>query len=247
MMKKMAIVVPCYNEENRLPVEKFTSFAKDKESDLDIYFVNDGSKDNTLPLITQLSEENPNIYALDFGKNQGKAEAVRQAFLEIADGDRDYEYYGFLDADLATPLSEMTFIYDSVKHSKNEVVLAMGSRFARLGSSIKRLWYRHYLGRVFATLTSIMLDLQVYDTQCGAKLMKSDVVKEIMTGEFVTRWFFDVEIIYRISNKFGVENSKNIILEVPLNQWEEMGDSRLKGGDFLTAPLELLKIYRKYS
>ena len=62
-----------------------------------------------------------------------------------------------------------------------------------------------YLGRVFATAVSLYLDLPVYDTQCGAKLYKKECVPFITEHRFVTRWFFDVEILKRMTKHYGTD------------------------------------------
>jgi len=74
---------------------------------------------------------------------------------------------GFLDADLATPAEEMLRLVSTLRSSRAQAAFA--ARVALLGTTIERHATRHYLGRVFATAASLILDLRVYDTQCGAK------------------------------------------------------------------------------
>ena len=80
-----------------------------------------------------------------------------------------------------------------------ELVGVFGSRIRRLGAAITRDPLRHYFGRVFATLASMVLDLAVYDTQCGAKLFRVNDDLRRAFGHVSLRWIFDVELLARIA------------------------------------------------
>src|SRR3954447_18744212 len=99
------IVVPCFNEEQRLAADAFRAFRVDGHR-VDFCFVDDGSTDNTIGVLNALRESDPSRFSvLRLQKNSGKAEAVRRGMLEAAGGSADV--VGFWDADLATPLSEL--------------------------------------------------------------------------------------------------------------------------------------------
>jgi len=115
-----------------------------------------------------------------------------------------------------------------------------------LGAQVKRKNSRHYLGRIFATVASKILKLPVYDTQCGAKLYKKNIVLQLFEEQFITKWLFDVELLARYINLFGRGNAIEKIYEFPVFRWEDVGASRLKIIDFIKAPLELWKINKKY-
>src|SRR5512134_648708 len=105
-VRKTAIVVPCYNEEKRLRAAEFISFAS-REKSVSFIFVNDGSTDGTSSVLKKLVEANPAQFAIvELAHNSGKAEAVRTGFLKAAT--ERFDYIGFWDADLATPLSCVT-------------------------------------------------------------------------------------------------------------------------------------------
>ena len=238
---KALIVVPCYNESSRLPQESFLRYVEENP-DVAFLFVNDGSRDNTLGMLQGMTAQNERMYLLDLQPNGGKAEAVRKGMLY---GVEQYhpEYVAFWDADLATPLDE---IVQMVQWADKGFDVVMGLRLMRLGAKVKRKTIRHYLGRCFATVASMMLRLPVYDTQCGAKLFRSDIVEPLFKDAFITRWLFDVEILARYVKEYGTEQSVTHIYEYPLYQWEDVDGSRLKSRDFFKAPLELLKIRHKY-
>ena len=235
-------MVPCYNESQRLDGDAFVAFAEKNEG-VSFLFVNDGSRDNTLEVLNALAQRHPRLLVLDLEQNGGKAEAVRRGMLHAAT-EFQADFIGFWDADLATPLSEITrFIHIAANHGYKVVT---GLRLLRLGAGVRRKKLRHYLGRCFATAASVMLGLPVYDTQCGAKLYRTEVVPTLFTEKFVTRWLFDVEILARYIVAYGRTAATNEIYEHPVFAWEDVAGSRLKFHDFFKAPMEMLKIKHKY-
>ncbi|MBO4504347.1 MAG: glycosyltransferase [Bacteroidales bacterium] len=239
---KTLIVIPCYNECNRLNKEEFFSFVSQND-DIEFLFVNDGSTDSTLAMLQSFSASNNKIHYLDLAQNGGKAEAVRQGIL-LATSEYDCAYVGFWDADLATPLNEIKHFERIIDHHHYDCVT--GLRLMRLGAQVRRKYSRHYIGRFFASLAAFVLDLPVYDTQCGAKLYKVDIAKKIFEQKFITRWLFDVELLARYINLFGKEEAKTRIYENPVMKWQDVSGSQLKMKDFFKAPYELWKIMRTY-
>lgn len=238
---KTIIVVPCYNESQRLPQDAFVDYV-DKNPDVAFLFANDGSKDNTLEMLQSLTSRHERLLLLDIQPNGGKAEAVRRGMIHAVETYKP-QYVAFWDADLATPLNEIQPMVDWAEKGFDVV---MGLRLMRLGAKVKRKTLRHYLGRCFATAASMMLHLPVYDTQCGSKLFRADVVENLFSEKFITRWLFDVELLARYKKQYGVERAIEKIYEFPLFQWEDIDGSQLKSRDFFKAPVELLKIRRKY-
>jgi glycosyltransferase involved in cell wall biosynthesis len=237
-MPTFCIVVPCYNEASRLDRQAFLSFAEE-HPEVFLLFVNDGSQDATRQVLQSMSAECRQVEHLDLPANVGKAEAVRQGFLKALTG--KYDWIGYLDADLATPLSEWWRLARITRENHWETGFA--SRVLLLGSQIRRLWLRHYLGRIFATVVSLMTRIAVYDTQCGAKVFSAGVAGELFENPFISPWFFDVEILYRIKKKgTGLEKTG----EIPLQIWIERKGSRLKIRDFLRVPVELWRMWKVY-
>ena len=238
---KTIIVVPCYNESKRLCQDAFLDYVE-KHQDVAFLFANDGSRDNTLEVLQALTARHERLLLLDIQPNGGKAEAVRKGMLYAAEQYKP-DYIAFWDADLATPLEEIESMVGWAEKGYDAV---MGLRLMRLGAKVRRKPLRHYLGRCFATVASMMLGLPVYDTQCGAKMFRRDVVEAIFPKQFITRWLFDVELLARYKKAFGTERATEKIYEFPLFQWQDIDGSQLKSRDFFKAPMELLKIKRKY-
>ena len=242
-MLKTLIVIPCYNEEKRLPQEEFRAYFESRP-EVQFLFANDGSRDGTLEMLLKLTEKYPQAHVFDGGKNQGKANITNAAF-RYALAHLEFDYIGFFDADLATPLEEIDR-FMQVAEQKEGLLMVCGSRVQRLGSNIRRKPLRHYMGRTFATAVSRILRLPVYDTQCGAKIFRKDVAETVTKERFMSPWFFDVEIFARIILAYGYGACMDKCFEYPLDTWIEKGDTRLKTKDFLRTPLELLKLRRKY-
>lgn len=238
---KTIVVVPCYNESKRLRQDDFLHYVEQND-DVAFLFANDGSRDNTLEVLQELTAKHERLLMLDIQPNGGKAEAVRKGMLYAAEQYKP-DYIAFWDADLATPLEE---IEPMVKWADKGYDAVMGLRLMRLGAKVKRKTMRHYLGRCFATVASMMLKLPVYDTQCGSKLFRREVMEAIFQEQFITRWLFDVELLARYKQRYGVEQAIQKIYEYPLFQWEDVDGSQLKSRDFFKAPLELMKIRKRY-
>lgn len=240
---KTLLIIPCYNEENRLPIDELVHFIERENEDLSFLFVNDGSTDNTINILNKLADTFSFVKVLDLQQNVGKAEAIRTAMLKYTSG--EYDYIGYFDADLATPLAEVNqFI---AKAEKFDPIILMGSRVKLLGiTDIKRKWYRHYFGRVFATIASSMLKIPVYDTQCGAKMIKSSVIKVLFKDSFISSWLFDVELLFRLKKLPDYNTNPTPIIELPLSKWEEKGDSKIPISYLFKVPFELVSIYLRY-
>ncbi len=238
---RVAIVVPCYNEGRRLPVAQFEEFLKCSE--VDFLFVDDGSRDNTRDVLASLAGAWPDrVTAVHQAENRGKAETVRHGILSALD--REFEYVGFWDADLATPLNEVPEFL-AVFAERPELDMVFGSRVKLLGRHVERKAVRHYLGRVFATFVSTMLGLAIYDSQCGAKIFRvRPNTRVLFERPFSSRWVFDVEILARYLSDVGPEAAAAGIYELPLRAWVDVGGSKVKPSDFLIAFRDVLRIRR---
>ena len=247
-LPKITIVVPCYNEAQRLEVSQFYQFAA-AHPDVRFLFVNDGSRDDTLRVLYALQvRASDSIEVLDLQQNQGKAEAVRRGMLRAYE--TPAQYIGYWDADLATPLDEIPRFVEALEANPQRDI-CFGSRVRLLGRSIDRNTMRHYLGRLFATVASFVLDLAVYDTQCGAKLFRvRDQTRSLFATPFCVNWTFDVELIARLQAQVATRtrpgDANERIYELPLNRWHDVAGSKVRPTDFFKAFFEMLRVYQKY-
>ncbi len=240
---KVVIIIPCYNEADRLDTNKFIDYLS-QNTHLHFIFVDDGSTDNTSKIINQLiSKYNSLVSLLTNETNKGKAESVRLGVIESYKMNPDY--IGFLDADLAAPIEEIDNLLKIVKKDKTkEVVFA--SRIQLIGSEIKRNYFRHFIGRLFATCVSLLLKIRIYDTQCGAKMFSKKICNDIFSEQFVSPWLFDVELFARLLNVYGMEKTIHMSCEHPVSKWRDIDGSKVKLIFFLKAPFELFNIVRHY-
>jgi len=243
-MHSAVIVVPCYNEARRLEVDEFVHTFENNPT-IDFCFVDDGSADRTIDVINEMrAGREDRVFALQLPSNQGKAEAVRRGVLYVLEK-HDYEVVGYWDADTSTPLTELPRLMELIL-ANDHYVMVSGCRVRRLGAQIQRVWFRHYLGRVFATVVSLMLKLPTYDTQCGAKLFRSPYGASVFEKPFVSPWFFDVELFFRVVEKLGRSVASRRILEAPLYACSEKKGSKLKLADYLLVPVDLHRIRKAY-
>lgn len=247
-MARTTLVLPCYDEADRLDPDVFAVFVR-KHEDVDLLFVDDGSRDATPALLERLREGSAGrIEVLVLPRNGGKAEAVRRGIRRVLERGTS-DYVGYWDADLATPLEavrEMVRILD--RNPRIELVLA--SRVKLMGRRIERRPLRHYLGRICATAVSLTLRLPVYDTQCGAKLLRAGpALAPLFEEPFRTRWIFDVELIARLVRlraASGEPFATDVIVEHPLHEWRDVGGSKVRLRDYLVGASDLAWIWWHY-
>jgi dolichyl-phosphate beta-glucosyltransferase len=231
------VVIPCFNEARRLPAEHIQALGH--EAGVHLLLVDDGSTDGTALALERICRALPigraRLLVLD--RNYGKAEAVRRGMLSALEIGSDVVAY--LDADLATPPAEMVRILQVLESGTAHA--ALGSRVAMLGAHIERSTARHYLGRVFATIASLVLRLPIYDTQCGAKAFRvGPALAAALSDPFHARWAFDVELIGRL---LAAGVMPRDLVEVPLRRWVDVKGSRLRPLQFPLLGWELLRIH----
>ncbi|MDA1196080.1 MAG: glycosyltransferase [Planctomycetota bacterium] len=246
-MRRVLIIVPCFNEERRLPAAAFVEYAH-AQSDVGFLFVDDGSRDGTRALLESVCQRAPDaceLLALE--RNGGKAEAVRRGVRHAAS--RGPAYFGYWDADLSTALDEIA-PFAAILDARPELMLVIGSRVKLLGRIIERRALRHYLGRLFATCASVVLRLPIYDTQCGAKLFRNTRGTRFAFGaRFLSRWLFDVELLARLGllgGRRAAYDTHRCVYERPLGAWRDVAGSKIRLRDWAKAVYELMRIGCRY-
>ncbi len=240
---RTAIVVPCFNESERLDFDAFERWLGEMP-DAQLLFVDDGSTDHTRSKLDAFAAAHEPVVLIGLDRNYGKGEAVRQGVIQAAQGEA--EYIGFWDADLATPLDEIARFVAELDERPG-VDWVFGSRVNLLGRSIRRHLGRHYVGRVFASLVAAGLALPIYDSQCGAKLFRSTPsTVAVFERRFTTRWIFDVELLERVLLDIGNSAARERIREFPLESWKDVHGSTLTLRQGFVALGDLAGVVKRY-
>jgi dolichyl-phosphate beta-glucosyltransferase len=196
-------VIPAYNEKQRLPkmLEETIRYFKSKNIKFEIVIVNDGSKDLTWDSVEKFikSHNETEIIGISYKKNTGKGFAVTVG-MKYTRG----KYILMLDADGATSISD----YEKLRYriekldTENNVngAMVIGSRNHLLHDpSIvsTREWHRNVLMHINNAIVRYGVGIpDIKDTQCGFKLFTRKAAKNIFLNMHLTRWAFDVEILY---------------------------------------------------
>jgi len=235
----VGVVIPCYNEEERLLGKEFKDFAH-KNLGYHLCFVNDGSTDRTLEVLRELEKgSESNISVFDCEQNGGKAEAVRQGMLHLAK-DTQLDYIGFLDADLSTDFSDFDDLVATLDNSDFKIV--SGSRMSRMGADITKESARKIISMTINLIIRTILRMPFNDTQCGAKVMDRSIIPMLFEKSFITKWLFDVEIFIRMRKHYGRDTAKKLICEQPLKRWIHADGSKLSMKDSVKIVGQLAKI-----
>lgn len=245
--KTCAIVIPCFNEADRLNVDVFAEFVCDTD-DVELIFVDDGSADATLQTAQAVGEKaGSSVSVLRIDVNCGKAEAVRQGMLWASQ--RDFSAIAFWDADLATPLSMIPdFLEVLSRHANVEVV--WGTRLPLMGHMIDRDAVRRQTGRLFSASSAAAVGVGIRDALCGAKMFRTGAILDaIIARPFTSRWIFDVEMLARLDALLKLSGGLPVsqsLYEFPLDEWYEIAGSKLHMTDFLRATIELTDLCLRY-
>ena len=243
---QLALVVPCYDEADRLDPDAFIRFVTSHPA-VHLVMVDDGSADDTTGVLERIREAAPgSVRVIRLPSNVGKAEAVRAGILAATA--ENPAVIGFWDADLSTPLAVIDDFL-AVLRLRPTVEFVLGSRLLLMGRDVKRKAWRHYLGRIFATSVSHALALPVYDTQCGAKMMRLTAdTGTLFAKPFRSRWIFDVELIARylaLPVAAGEPARRDRLYELVLPVWHDKPGSKLHWYDFTRAMVDLGYIWRE--
>lgn len=197
-MPKYSIVIPAYNEAQRLgaSLERVGTYVVAQRWDAEVIVVNDGSHDATPDLVRQCAQRYPFMRLLENPGNRGKGYSVRHGMLE-ARGD----LLLFSDADLSSPIQEATKLFAALAEGAE---VAIGSRWLRSELQTGRQpFYRQLFGRVFNLHLRVLLGLRFKDTQCGFKAFTARAARALFPRQKIERWGFDPELLF-LARKFGL-------------------------------------------
>lgn len=197
-MKTISFIIPVFNEEqrlektfkalNELTLPRFLKLEK-------IIFVNDGSKDATLKLLKEYANKKRRVKIVSYSINQGKGFAIKHGMLRA-----NSDYNLFFDADMSTPLSEISKLLPFMRRNIDVIV---GTR--KNGHStvlVHQPRYRELLGKGFTKITQLILQVPVTDFTCGFKAFSKNATETIFPRTDINGWGYDAEILF-LAKKHG--------------------------------------------
>lgn len=232
MSVDLSVVIPCFNEEARLgaTLEKIVGYLDRRGKTYEILVVDDGSQDATVSVAEGLAFES--VRVLEHGENRGKGAAVRTGVLASLG-----EWVLISDADLSTPIEDL----ERLERRSAEAEVVLGSRAVAESKIVRHQpLYRELMGKTFnAIIRSIGL-VGLHDTQCGFKLFRGPVARELFERSKVDHFAFDVEVVW-LAQKAGYT-----VVEEGVT-WEDSPSSRVSPiGDSSRMLIDVLRLrFRK--
>lgn len=177
-MKKISIIVPCYNEEQAIPFfyDEITKIVEEMKNNFEFIFINDGSKDKTIEVIKQYSKKDKRVKYIHFSRNFGK-EAAMLAGLKLSTGD----YVAIMDADLQDPPSLLPKMLSILEDPNNDYDCVGTRRVTRKGEPP----IRSLFARMFYKIINKMSKIEMVDGARDYRLMSRQMVDSILElGEY---------------------------------------------------------------
>jgi dolichyl-phosphate beta-glucosyltransferase len=211
-----SVVIPAYNEEERLPVylREVVSFFDAKGEPYEVIVVDDGSHDRTNKIVQELSAAHESIRLIAFPQNHGKGFAVKAGMLSATGAFRL-----FADADGATPIRELARLEHALQGGAD---LVIGSRsLPDPEVTVRARTHRILAGRLFNWMVARLGLRKIADSQCGFKCFRASVAEDLFRSISTNGFGFDVELLL-LAQRRGYR-----IAEVPVN-WTEQSGSKVR-------------------
>lgn len=186
----LSVVVPAYNEAARLPrtLTEILGILAPSGREFEILVVNDGSTDGTAGVVRQFGEVDHRVKLIDLERNRGKGAAVRAGV-----GQSVGERVLFADADGSTPFVELVKLEQALA---GDCDVAIGTRASReTPQQVKALWYRKLIGNIFNGIVGLLVVKGFTDTQCGFKMFRGSVARDVFPRLRLDGFSFDVELL----------------------------------------------------
>jgi dolichyl-phosphate beta-glucosyltransferase len=218
MKPQVSIVVPAYEEEDRLgdSIRKILVYVSENGIDAELIVVDDGSRDRTADVAKEVCAEFPDAATrvIRYETNRGKGFAVKTGLLAAS-----ADIALFSDADLSTPIEEMHKLIDPIAAGEYDVTF--GSRaLDRSLIGTHQPWRREQGGKVMNLVIRMMSRLPFSDTQCGFKAFEMNKFRPLLDLMTIDRFGFDVEFLY-VAKYHGLR-----LREIPV-KWNNVEGSKV--------------------
>ena len=198
-MKKLSLVIPCYNEETTLAgiVEEVLKL-RASDLGLELVIVDDCSKDSSRAVAEKLAADHPEVKLCFHDRNRGKGAALRTGFL-AATGD----YVGIQDADMEYDPRDYLRMLRPLEEDRADIVL--GSRYLRRDDRIVLKWWHSTMNRFLTWLSNVFTDLDLTDMETCYKLFRREIIQKIAPRLKENRFGFEPEVVSEIARSMRFE------------------------------------------
>ena len=192
----LSVVVPCYNEEKRLPrtVEQIERYLGGKGTAYELILVDDGSTDGTRKIMDAAANSNPRVRIQALPENRGKGRALAEGVATA----RGSEIL-VTDADLSTPIEELDKLQAELAKGAGVAIASRALKASRV--EVAQPIYRVLMGKVFNLIVQVVLLPGIWDTQCGFKLFRADVAHDAFAKLTTDGFGYDPEVLYRAKQR----------------------------------------------
>ncbi|MBZ9569364.1 glycosyltransferase family 2 protein [Patescibacteria group bacterium] len=227
----LSVIIPAYNEEERLPetLREIDKYLKTKDYESEIIVVSDGSTDRTVEVVKNLMPEIKNLRLIEFEKKRGKGFGVRQGMLKASG-----KYRVFTDADNSTSIDQIEKMWPEFESGFDIVIGSRDIKGAVI--AVPQTWFRRRLGDIFNLISQVISGLLgIWDTQCGFKGFTKKAAEDIFSKATIDRFAFDVEVLI-LAKKLGYK-----FKEIPV-VWINDPGSKVKFRSMVEMLIDVFKI-----
>lgn len=189
----LSVVVPCFNEEHRLPgaLQVAQRYLEPSGRSFELILVDDGSTDRTRRIIRHAQDAQPYVRSVGLTPNRGKGRAVAEGMLSSCG-----RLVLVSDVDFSAPIEELAKLEDAIDRGAD---VAIGSRAKRGAREVDQPLYRRIMGKGFNLMVQSLLLPGIWDTQCGFKLLRGEIARELAASLRIEGFAYDVELLYLAS------------------------------------------------
>lgn len=226
MNLSLSLIIPAYNKEKRIRevISSYSSIFSGKY-DYELIIVCDGT-DNTARIVRDMRVHDQHIKLIEFKERQGKGAGIVHG-LRSSRGD----VLAFVDADKSVLPEEFEKLLGSL--NGNDCVIA--SRRVKGSHTVNKPYARRFPSMIFNIIVNLLFNLNIRDTQCGAKLFKKEAVKDLLPHLKTKGFEFDVELLWRL------KNSGCMVREIPIT-WTHDNGSTFSIGNSCSMLMSLIRI-----
>ena len=238
----ISIIIAAFNEEKRIipSLLKIKEYINKQNIPYEIIVVDDGSTDHTHTVVRDLIKDIPYLKVIHYAPNKGKGHALRTGVLASKG-----EIILLSDADLSTPIEELSKLLPLIYNHKCDI--AIGSRALALSEIVKKQpWWRQSMGKFFNKLVKALVIEDFKDTQCGFKVFRGDIARNLFKEAQIDRFAYDVEIL-AIGKKKGCKIVESPVrwINSPESKVNPVKDSLQMFGDLLKIRMTIGKAGKK--